>query len=49
MGEKTDKANWQRLNEMFAAALELDTGDRAAFLNENCSATNSSTCLTEIE
>ncbi len=36
MDEKTDKANWQRLNEIFAAALELDTGERATFLDKNC-------------
>lgn len=31
-----DKANWQRLNEIFAATLALDTGKRAAFLDEHC-------------
>lgn len=38
MDHKADKSGWQRLNEIFAAALELDTVARAAFLDQTCDA-----------
>ena len=36
MSQKTDKANWERLNEVFAAALEVEPPRQAAFLDEHC-------------
>ena len=31
-----DGTRWERLQEVFAGAIELPTGDRFAYLNESC-------------
>jgi non-specific serine/threonine protein kinase/serine/threonine-protein kinase len=36
MSDKTDKTNWQRLNQLFAWALNLEPAEQAAFLDNHC-------------
>jgi serine/threonine protein kinase/TolB-like protein/Flp pilus assembly protein TadD len=36
MSEQTDQANWQRLNEIFAAAINVDPASRPEFLDRHC-------------